>query len=222
MTQQFQQDRELGWDDTIVQDSEGGIVLAPGDYIFEVVKFERARYTPKSGDSKLPACNMAKLELKIESPQGTATVFNNLYLHTSTEGLLSAFFASIGQKKKGEPLQMNWNLVTGAKGAVKIKNRTYKDNTYKLIIEEHAEKDSDGKPVTNDDGTYKLTAEGNKEAGKAITELFEEEAVIQYGEYTSKLNDLEKFLNEYDSDVSGDDAQGFFALVTAFENKEDK
>ncbi len=30
MTQQFQQDRELGWDDTIVQDSEGGIVLAPG------------------------------------------------------------------------------------------------------------------------------------------------------------------------------------------------
>lgn len=121
MTQQFQQDRELGWDDTIVQDSEGGIVLAPGDYIFEVVKFERARYTPKSGDSKLPACNMAKLELKIDSPQGTATVFNNLYLHTSTEGLLSAFFASIGQKKKGEPLQMNWNLVTGAKGAVKIK-----------------------------------------------------------------------------------------------------
>ncbi|MGF2111615.1 DUF1617 family protein [Enterococcus casseliflavus] len=92
----------------------------------------------------------------------------------------------------------------------------------KLIIEEHAEKDSDGKPITNDDGTYKLTAEGNKEAGKTITELFEEEAVIQYGEYTSKLNDLEKFLDEYDGDVSGDDAQGFFALVTAFENKEDK
>lgn len=92
----------------------------------------------------------------------------------------------------------------------------------KLIIEEHAEKDTDGKPITNDDGTYKLSPESNKEAGKAITELFEEEAVIQYGEYTSKLNDLEKFLNEYDSDVSGDDAQGFFALVTAFENKEDK
>lgn len=130
MTQQFQQDRELGWDDTITQDNDGGVVLAPGDYIFEVVKFERARYTPKSGDSKLPPCNMAKLELKIESPQGTATVFNNLYLHTTTEGLLSAFFASIGQKKKDETLQMNWSLVTGAKGAVKIKNRTYKDNTY--------------------------------------------------------------------------------------------
>lgn len=130
MTQQFQQERELGWDDTITQDGgDGGILLAPGDYIFEVQKFERARYTP-GPTSKLPPCNMAKLELKIQSDQGTAIVFNNLYLHTSTEGLLSAFFASIGQKKKGEPLQMNWNMVIGAKGVVKIKHRTYKDNTY--------------------------------------------------------------------------------------------
>ena len=133
MTQQFQQERELGWDDTITADGgEGGIVLTPGDYVFEVVKFERARYTP-SPTAKLPACNMAKLELKIQSEQGTAIVFNNLYLHTSTEGLLSAFFASIGQKVKGAPLQMNWNTVTGAKGAVKIKNRTYKDNIYNEV-----------------------------------------------------------------------------------------
>lgn len=129
MTQNFQQDHELSWDDTIQNDSTDSIVLAPGDYIFEVEKFERARYTP-GPNSKLPACNMAKLTLKVASEKGTAIVFNNLYLHTSTEGLLSAFFASIGQKVKGAPLQMNWNMVTGAKGAVKIKNRTYKDNTY--------------------------------------------------------------------------------------------
>jgi hypothetical protein len=137
MTQQYQQERELGWDDTITQDSEGGITLAPGDYIFEVAKFERARYTP-GPNSKLPACNMAKLELKIQSDQGSATVFNNLYLHSSTEGLLSAFFASIGQKVKGAPLQMNWNMVTGAKGAVKIKNRTYNDNTYNDVASFYA------------------------------------------------------------------------------------
>lgn len=130
MTQQFQQERELGWDDTIQQDNDGGLLLEPGDYIFEVVKFERSRYTPRSGDAKLPACNMAKLELKIQTAQGTAIVLNNLYLHTSTEGLLSAFFASIGQKKKGEPLQMNWTLVPGSKGAVKIKHRSYNNNTY--------------------------------------------------------------------------------------------
>lgn len=129
MTQNFQQDHELSWDDTIQNDSTDPVVLEPGDYIFEVEKFERARYTP-GPSSKLPACNMAKLTLKIASEKGTAIVINNLYLHTSTEGLLSAFFASIGQKVKGAPLQMNWNMVTGAKGAVKIKNRTYKDNTY--------------------------------------------------------------------------------------------
>ncbi|HFC9327444.1 TPA: hypothetical protein QFP73_001596 [Enterococcus faecium] len=129
MTQNFQQDHELGWDDTIQNDSSEPVVLEPGDYIFEVEKFERARYTP-GPNSKLPACNMAKLTLKVASEKGTAIVFNNLYLHTSTEGLLSAFFSSIGQKKKGEPLRMNWNMVTGFKGAVKIKNRTYNGNTY--------------------------------------------------------------------------------------------
>ena len=60
MTQNFQQDHELGWDDTIQNDSSEPVVLEPGDYIFEVEKFERARYTP-GPNSKLPACNMAKL-----------------------------------------------------------------------------------------------------------------------------------------------------------------
>jgi len=132
MTQQFQQERELGWDDTIQQDSTEGLLLPPGDYIFEVQKYERARYTP-GPNSKLPPCNMAKVELKIVTDQGTAIVFNNLYLHTSTEGLLSAFFAAIGQKRKGEQLQMNWNLVAGSKGAVKIKHREYKDKKYNEV-----------------------------------------------------------------------------------------
>ena len=127
-----QMDRELGWDETIQQDTTDFILLTPGDYTFEVSKFERARYTP-GPNSKLPPCNMAKIELKIQSEQGTAIVFHNLYLHTSTEGMLSAFFSAIGMKKKGEPTQMNWNAVIGAKGACKIKNREYKDNKYNEV-----------------------------------------------------------------------------------------
>lgn len=126
------QDHEFGWDDVIQQDSTEPIVLEPGDYIFTVDKFERARYTP-GPSSKLPACNMAKITLKITTDKGEATVVNNLYLHSSTEGLLSAFFSAIGQKRKGEPLKMNWNNVVGARGAVKIKNRTYKDNLYNEV-----------------------------------------------------------------------------------------
>lgn len=117
-------DRELNWDDEIVRDGGGEFVLLPpGDYNFTVTKFERARF---QGSQNLPPCNQAKLEITIHSPEhGDVIVFHNLYLHTKTEGLLSAFFTGIGQKKKGEPLRMNWNAVVGAKGRCQIEHYTY-------------------------------------------------------------------------------------------------
>lgn len=125
MTQQ--NERELGWDDTIEKDGGSGFVLLPaGDYFFTVAKFERGRF---SGSAKMPACNQAKLELTVHSPEhGDVTVFHNLFLHTKTEGLLSSFFGAIGQKKKGEPLRMNWNAVIGAKGKCKLEIRNYQNN----------------------------------------------------------------------------------------------
>lgn len=124
MTQQFQQDRELGWDDTIVQDSEF-ILLEPGEYWFTVEKFERARHTPNphsKSQNPLPACNKAILTLKIETRTGeTKTVKHNLFLHSRTEGMVSAFFGAIGQKKHGEQLRMNWQTVVGAIGVTTIK-----------------------------------------------------------------------------------------------------
>ncbi|OAS21162.1 hypothetical protein [Paenibacillus oryzisoli] len=122
-----QTEREFGWDDTIEKDGGGGFVLLPpGDYNFTVAKFERSRY---AGSDKMPACNQAKLELTVHSPSdGDVTVFHNLFLHTKTEGLLSNFFAGIGQKKKGEPLRMNWNTVVGARGRMKLEIRNYKSN----------------------------------------------------------------------------------------------
>jgi hypothetical protein len=122
-----QTEREFGWDDTIEKDGGGGFVLLPpGDYYFTVAKFERSRY---AGSEKMPACNQAKLELNVHSPEhGDVTVFHNLFLHTKTEGLLSNFFAGIGQKKKGEPLRMNWNAVVGARGKMKLEIRNYKSN----------------------------------------------------------------------------------------------
>jgi len=127
MTIQNNNERELGWDDTIEKDGGGGFVLLPaGDYNFTVAKFERSRF---AGSDKMPPCNQAKLELTVHSPEhGDVVVFHNLFLHTKTEGLLSNFFAGIGQKKKGEPLRMNWNAVVGAKGKCKLGIRNYKYN----------------------------------------------------------------------------------------------
>lgn len=111
-------ERELGWDDEIEKDGGEFIVLPEGDYNFTVTKFERGRF---AGSEKMPPCNQAKLELTVHSPQhGDVIVFHNLFLHTKTEGLLSNFFAGIGQKKKGEKLRMNWNTVVGSKGRLKL------------------------------------------------------------------------------------------------------
>lgn len=115
-------ERELQWDDTITKDAADFILLPEGDYNFTVESFERGRH---SGSDKLPACNKAILTLRIDTPEGTAKIMHNLFLHSKTEGMLSAFFTCIGQKKKGEPLKMNWSQVTGSAGRCKIGIHTY-------------------------------------------------------------------------------------------------
>ena len=117
-------DHELGWDDEIVTDAKEFVQLTPGDYQFTVTNLERGRHTPNpQSPGKLPACNKATLTLQIETAEGIAQLTHNLFLHTSTEGMLSAFFGSIGQKKHGEPLRMNWNNVVGAKGVCRVNKR---------------------------------------------------------------------------------------------------
>ena len=123
--------REFGWDETIQEDAKEFITLTPGDYVFTVTNFERGRHTPNpQNPGKLPACNKAIITLQVETEEGIATMTHNLFLHSSTEGMLSAFFGAIGQKKHGEPLQMNWNTVIGSTGVCRVGNRTYKDSVY--------------------------------------------------------------------------------------------
>ena len=111
-------DQEFGWDDVIENDGKGWVLLPDGEYPFTVLSFERKRY---GGSAKLPPCNQAELTIEIDGGSlGKTTVFHSLFLHTKTEGLLCAFFTSIGQRKHGEPLRMNWPAVIGAKGRCKV------------------------------------------------------------------------------------------------------
>lgn len=128
-------EREFGWDDTIQEDAKEFITLQPGDYVFTVTGFDRQRHTPNPRKpGKLPACPKAVISLEIETDEGVASLKHKLFLHSSTEGMLSAFFGSIGQKKHGEPLKMNWNTVIGAKGVARINKRKgtgqYSDKEY--------------------------------------------------------------------------------------------
>lgn len=116
-TNVFNNEREIGWDDVIENDSPDFIILPEGDYGFEVIEFERARH---NGSEKLPPCNKAIIHIKIFGEQGNAIIRHNLFLHSKTEGMLCAFFTGIGQRKKGEKITMNWNAVVGSKGRCKI------------------------------------------------------------------------------------------------------
>ena len=111
-------EREFGWEDTIEKDSEY-VLLPDGLYHFTVIGMERTR--------------QAIVSIKIVANEGETELRHNLFLHSSTEGMLSAFFAAIGQKKKGEPLRMNWNTIIGATGVCKVGTRQYKENNYNEV-----------------------------------------------------------------------------------------
>ena len=119
MTTNNTEGRALGWDDEIQNDSAEFTLLPPGEYAFTIKGFARSRH---AGSDKLPPCNKAVLTVEIDGGEhGKATVTNNLFLHTRTEGLLCQFFRSIGARRSGDKVSMDWGKVTGATGRCKVK-----------------------------------------------------------------------------------------------------
>lgn len=116
----------LDWDSVIEDDGNSGyILLEEGDYEFTVSGLERARHP---GSAKIPGCPKAVLTLSIETASGVAEVRTQLYLYKSVEWKLCAFFRSIGQKKHGERLVMDWDHVVGCTGHAHIIKRAYTGN----------------------------------------------------------------------------------------------
>jgi len=88
------------------------------------MSFERGRH---NGSDKLPPCNKATLKINVWDDNGNQTLITkSLFLHSSVEGLLCSFFTSIGQRKHGEKLAMNWAAVVGSFGRCHVGIRTYK------------------------------------------------------------------------------------------------
>jgi hypothetical protein len=122
-------DRVLGWDDEISNDSSSqSVVFPPGDYSYEIVNLVRGRHIPKAdGTGKLPECPKAEITVRVYGPNGEhSDLKEQLFLHSRCEGMLCSFFRSIGQRKHGEPLRPNWSTVIGSKGRCRLAHRTYK------------------------------------------------------------------------------------------------
>lgn len=117
-------ERELNWDDQIENEGQEFVLFPEGSYDFEVTAFERTRY---NGGDKIPPCNQATLTVKITAPDGKSTSLkSNLLLHSKVEWKLCEFFTSIGQRKKGEKVSMNWNAVIGSRGRCEVGVRNWK------------------------------------------------------------------------------------------------
>lgn len=110
-------ERELDWNDTIEKESSF-IELAEGDYEFVIDHYERGRF---KGSDKLPPSNMAIVFFRIKGLDGEeAMIRENYILHTRLEWKLSELFASVGLKKKGEPLRMDWPALVGLSGRARV------------------------------------------------------------------------------------------------------
>lgn len=112
----------LDWNDAIESNGQDFVILEEGDYNFEVTAFERGHFP---GGPKIPPCNKATLTLQVTTDGGVAVIKTDLLLYKTVEWKLSSFFRSIGQKKHGERLVMDWNHVVGARGRAHFKPKTF-------------------------------------------------------------------------------------------------
>ena len=115
----------IGWDDVLTDDGQEFVELPEGDYTYQVVNMERGRHM---GSAKLPPCNKATLTLEITTEDGVSRPRVDLFLHRNTEWKISAFFRSIGMKKRGEETKPDWNKVVGMWGRCHVKTRNYVGN----------------------------------------------------------------------------------------------
>lgn len=115
---------EMGWDDVISEESSFTL-LPEGDYDFKVTKFDRARF---NGSDKIRPCPKAILTLSVSGKEGTTVITENLLLTKTLEWKLSQFFISIGMKKHGEELKMNWSQVVGATGRCHVVVNKWKND----------------------------------------------------------------------------------------------
>lgn len=92
----------------------------------------------------------------------------------------------------------------------------------KILVESHAEKDSDGEPIKLENGNYKIAKEKTKLAQKEINELGDMDAVIIYGEFALDVKPAIDYILNYEGHIDAKMGQGLFDLIEAYEKEEEK
>lgn len=118
-------DKALDWDSKISYEQPDFVTLPAGVYPFTITKVEKKLYEGSRREGGLPECPMAEITVEARGKDGISVFTQRMYLHSRCEGILTQFFTCIGQRKKGEELNMNWNAVEGSSGWAVLKVREF-------------------------------------------------------------------------------------------------
>jgi len=113
---------ELAFDAVINQDSKPQTLLPVGDYKFTVLDYKQGEYTQKdTGQVKKKVTVIIGIDYQGEQVQ----IQESLPLLKSMEWKFCTLFTSIGDRKHGQPLQMDWTRIHGKMGMCSIKHEQY-------------------------------------------------------------------------------------------------
>ena len=103
---------------------------------------------------------------------------------------------------------------------LKLVNKKFEEyaEDEKILVESHAEKDSDGEPIKLENGNYKIAKEKTKLAQKEINELGDMDAVIVYGEFALDIKPAIDYILNYEGHIDAKMGQGLFDLIEVYEN----
>lgn len=93
-------------------------------------------------------------------------------------------------------------------------------NSELALIKEYGELDESGNPIKSENGSYKIKPDVLAEFNAEHLVLLNENAEIAGPTYEGHLKDCLDFLNNYDGELSGTDAQAYDALLDALESEE--
>ena len=147
---------KIEWDGYVQNDGVEYVTLPEGDYEFTVTGIEHKAF---EGSEKIGPCDMVTLELTFDAEGvGRSVIKENIFLDTSVEWKISSFLRSIGKKKHGEKVKMEWMSYKGLTGMAHIfvqpfigndnktrtANKVYKFLDPQIEEEPDADGDSDG------------------------------------------------------------------------------
>lgn len=123
--------KELDWEEEIDDgDTERiePVLFEPGDYDFTVKSFKRSK-------AKTSGKNMAELELEVTDGVKSTVIKDWIVLTSNTIWKIASFFRSVGLKKHGEKIRMQWKESVGRTGRCSLQQEdrvSNKGNAYKV------------------------------------------------------------------------------------------